>query len=519
MTRKTQILLASHLLALSLGYGVIRKMEAMAAAERLAAPETTKISNRDAHLPSGDGESLLADFLAEQAGKHSKYEELKATLPVAKDLKSAVVSAIDGLGGADWQDRLTETEQAARLAEVEVRVRHWMKVNPVEAVAFVLNDDASEAAGLPPLLNQRVFREVAAEDGVLKSLPWLIRNELTFGTLCTAALDEIRAGGGFELYAKLAASIYRSSSRSEFRAFRSKPLVSANPAYTGRQFLRLVGAATHFREREPLLEMVRRLRGDEERMELLSGFAGSSGEAAEWVLGVLKSGELKRVMAKELLDELDLVVLEVAGVDLEKRLEILRKNPDFLDLPRQALVDELVAGDVRRFLEHGRDWRYEFRNDTATLEEVLRAVREGLPSLPVAGEEALRVTLFRQLAAENPVKALPLLDPFPEEKRRAILFDSTWLSHENVSPDHFMRFLAQVPDAKTPEEQELKLRGWSTKVRGYLWRYGEDYVEWVREMPPGIHREAAINSMIRATSEQHPARARELSEQFYPRNP
>ena len=131
----------------------------------------------------------------------------------------------------------------------------------------------------------------------------------------------------------------------------------------------------------------------------------------------------------------------------------------------------------------------------------------------------MRVTLYRQLAEENPKQALPLLEKFPAAKRREVLLDSSWLSHGHVSPDDFLRFLADVPDAATPEEQASKLKGWNIKARGHLWRYGDDYVEWVKKMPPGIHKEAAMNSVLWATSEQNPAQARVLSEQFYPKNP
>ncbi len=515
MTRNTQILLVTHLFALTLGYGVVRKAAAHGGARMVAAPEFTKLSARDPRSPSGDGDELLADFLAERSGKHSKYEELKATLPVAKDLRGAVVSAIQGLGG----DGLTEDEQAERLAEVEVRVWHWMKENPVEAMGYILNDPACEEAGLPGLLDKQVFREIAVENGVLKSVGWLAKSEVTFGTLCEVTLDEMRAGGGFVLFEKVDGAIARSSNRSEFRAFQAEPLVSDNPVYDGEHFLRLVGGAARFEEKDRLLERVKRLRGEDDKVELLSGFAASSGQAAEWLLGILHRRELKGIVADESLPDLDRVVLDVAALDMEQRLEILRTNPASEGKSKPELVNELVAADVRRLLENGRDWRFEFRNGTASLDEVVAAVRGGLPGLPETGEEALRVTLYRQLAEENPKKALALLDGFPAEKRRKVLLDSTWLSHGNVSPDDFLRFLADVPDANTPEEQELKLKGWNSKARGNLWRYGDDYVEWVNKMPPGIHREAAIHSVILATSEQNPAQARALSEQFYPKKP
>ncbi len=518
MTRKPQLLLVTHLFALTLGYGVVRKA-AYATAKQSAAPEYTKLSARGPQSPLGDGDELLADFVAERSGKHSKFQELKATLPAAKDLRGAVVSAVEGLGGGDWRNVLAADEQEARLAEVEVRVWQWMKENPVEAVGFVMNDPACEAAGLPALLDKPVFREIAVENGVLKSVGWLVKSEITFGTLCELTLDEMRAGGGFALFEKVDGAIFRSSNRSEFRTFRAQPLVSDNAAYDGEHYLRLVGGATRFEEKEKLLERVKRLRATGDKVELLSGFAASGGPAAEWVLGMLKGGQLKGIEASELLPDLEQVALGVAALDLEQRLEILRADSDSDGKSRQDLVNELVAADVRRLLENGRDWRFEFRNGAVSLDEVVTAVRGGLATLPEAGDEALRVALYRHLAEENPKKALPLLGGFPAAKRREILLNSTWLSHGNASPDEFLRFLADVPDAATPEEQESKLKGWNINARGNLWRYGDDYVEWVKKMPPGIHHEAAINSVIWATSEQNPAQARVLSEQFYPKKP
>ena len=519
MARKSQILLVTHLLALALGYGVVRKSAEYYQAKEKGAPEITKPAARDPKASSGDGDALLVRFLNERTGKESRYAELKATLPVAKDLKGAVVSAVAGLGGAGWREGLTRDEQAARLAEVEVRVLHWMKQNPAEVMGFILNDPACGAAGIPALLNKQVLIEIASENGVLKSMGWLARDEVTFGTLCAVALNEMRAGGGFGFYEMLAEAIWRSPSRDEFLAFRSKPMVSDNPADDGERFLRRVGAATRFEERDRLLAMVKRIRGTADKIDLLSGFAGSGGQAAAWLRGILKSNELKDELPRESWDDLNDAVLEVAGLDMDQRLEILKEHPGYGDRPRQELIEELVGGDVGRLLENGRDWRFEFRNGKASLGDVLAAVRRGLPHLPEAGEGAMRLSLFRELAEENPKTALPLLDVFPPEKRRDALLDSTWSGFANVSPDDFLRFLAEVPDAQSPEEQERKLRAWNTRAQAWLWRYGDDYVEWVRQMPPGIHREAAMNGILAATAAENPVRARELGAQFYPRKP
>ena len=519
MARRSIILLVTHLLALVVGYGVVRKSLQRGHASENDSPEFTKLADRDGPSPTGDGDGLLADFLNERSGKKSRYADLKATLPVAKDLKGAVVSAVAGLGGAEWRNGLTRDERAARVAEVEVRVLHWMKQNPVEAVGFVMNDPACEEAGIPEALNQHVFLEIATEKGVLNSVGWLARDPLTFSTLCAVALNEMRAGGGFAMYEKLAEAIWRSSSRDEFLEFRAEPLVSENPADDGERFLRLVGAATRFEEKDRLLEMVKRMRGTADKTDLLAGFAGSSGQAAEWLREVLKRDELKGELPRGSRDELNHEILNVAGLEMDKRLKILKEHPESEGRSPQELRDELIGRDVVRLLENGRDWRFEFRNGKSSLDDVLAAVRRGLPELPGAGEEAMRVALYRELAEEDPKKALPLLDPLPPERQREVSLDSTWLAFVNVSPDDFLRFLAEVPEAKSPEEQARKLKGWSTRAPVDLWRYGDDCIEWVKQMPPGIHREAAMNSILQATAEENPEQARILGEQFYPRKP
>ena len=121
----------------------------MEAGKNTATPEVTKLAARDSRSASGDGDALLTDFLEERSGLHSRYAELKKTLPVAKDLRGALVSAIQGLGELE--------DESDRLAEVEVRVWHWMKRNPVEAMGFVLTIPPARRRGLPELLDERVF--------------------------------------------------------------------------------------------------------------------------------------------------------------------------------------------------------------------------------------------------------------------------------------------------------------------------------------------------------------------------
>ena len=185
-------------------------------------------------------------------------------------------------------------------------------------------------------------------------------------------------------------------------------------------------------------------------------------------------------------------------------------------VPPQDVVNDFVYRELNRFLGEGSDWRFQFRHGKATLDDVIAAVRAGMPEIPPEGEEALTVSLFRQLVEEDREKAMPMLDSLPEDKKREALFHSTWLSMVNIKPDDFLAYCRSLPEPEADWEKDLRTKGWNWKARGFLMRYGDDYVEWVKEMPEGLDKETAMNSLIWATREQNPEEARKLSEALYP---
>ena len=229
MARKYQILLVSHLLVLGLAYVTARNMARYDRTTDDAAPPTrTKSSTRNSRISAGNGEQLLAGFLKEQADKKSGYEELKATLPVAKDVKTAAMAAITGLGGPDWADGLTGDERETRLAEVKVRVLHWMKQNPVEAMDFLVSNPASKEMYLPLLLQKQVFKEIASENGIIQSLAWLTMSHYSIPTLQAVTLDEMKAGGGLALFAKLETAMAGNPLENTFRQGRVDSMFIGN---------------------------------------------------------------------------------------------------------------------------------------------------------------------------------------------------------------------------------------------------------------------------------------------------
>lgn len=510
MSRRAKILLATHCLALAGAYGFAK----------IATPADlsqgngqsllrTKSSSRQRELTdSGDGPRLLAGFLKEMRDEKSLYEQLKATLPAAADLRGASLAAISAWNEGSWNEKLTNEEQTDLLAKAKVRVLHWMRKNPGEAVDFLASYQGRNASWLLESLENEVFRDAVKESGVLRSMAWLTKNDFTLSTLSSATLDEMKAGGGLALFLKMQDALAGNPREAAFRdAFLDEP-----------DFLSSVGEATSFSERTKLLELAEQQPDDARKTALLAGFGRSSQQAADWLLDLIAKGDLAGNPASGVKGNLGDAVLSLPSMDLDKRVDARRATRGNETKARQSIVDELVGGDVKRLLENGRDWRYEFRHGTASLEDVETAVHSGLP-IPPEAEEAVRVTLYQHLSEENPEKALPVLDGVSEERKRAALFAFTWENQGNVDPDIFLRFLADVPEPVTAQEKDYRTKGWNWKARGFLARYGDDYVDWVRQMPPGIDKDTAMNSLIWATREQNPAKARELNDQLFPKKP
>lgn len=201
----------------------------------------------------------------------------------------------------------------------------------------------------------------------------------------------------------------------------------------------------------------------------------------------------------------------------ELRLRNFTASEQNVDRPAQDVLNDFVRIELDRFFAESRDWRFEFRHGKVSLEEIVAAAKAAMPDIPAEGQEALTVSLFRELIEEDRERAMPLLDDLPEDRRRDALFHSTWLAVVNVQPDHFLEFCRSLPEPVEDWEKDLRTKGWNWKARGFLLRFGDDYVEWVKEMPEGLDKETAMNSLIWATREENPAEARKLSEELYPK--
>lgn len=494
-------LVGSHLAVFGLVYGISRGGSGPAG-DAKTSTAAAKSSDRGSAGEGGDGEALLANFMEQQKPGGSAYERLKATLPVAADPKAAAQEAIRAYAEKPGGEEA--------LAEAAVRTLHWLRAadDPDEVIEFLWNDEKAKAADLLALFSPTAVKDMAKETGALDSWRWLWKRPFTRHSFAQVALEEIKAGGSFELFARLESTMRESPMFSlQRRSSVTNPSGKREPYYLQ------AGAAVDFKDRQALYDYATDPLNAEVCDELLRGFARSSAEANDWLLA---QESLDPKMAEALRKEENLATAHDMTQDYASRIEAMRKTGDLDGKDDRTLVSEMVHQDLDKVLNEGRDWRYEFRHGVSSLDEILAAVRSAMPGVPPEGEEALTVSLYRQLVEEDTKKALPLLDNLPEDKRREALFHSTWLSMVNINPNEYLEFFSALPEPVTAEEKDLRTKGWNWKARGFLMRFGDDYVEWVKAMPPGIDKDTAMNSLIWATREQNPAEARKLNDELYP---
>lgn len=513
------ILVGTHLLALGLAWFVSRNLSDASArtpendTSLQNQPRRSKAADRASRDP-GDGPQLLAAFRADErlllSPSKALYEDLKSSLPEADNLQAALEEALRAFYEPTDEDKKKDPDRLR--VEMEVRALHWLRQDPDAAMAFLKT--RPNASRLILNLNDRVIPDVIAAKGAMQSFQFSKSSPYFTDPLLRTALDEIKAGGGVDLLGKFRAEMARAYSEEAYRSFeippRSQPYQDGN-----NDFLFQAGGSIPFAEKDRLLALATGL-DSKDRGRILAGFVRSDPQAAEWMTALIKNGQVDTSLANQMKGPLGNAVLKAPDMDIDDRIAARRLTDGNAGKSRQDLLDSLMRRDVAELLDNGRDWRYEFRHGNATAEEILETVNKGLPSAPPEGRQEIIAAVFNQLVEENPGRAQSLLDMLPEEKRRAIQFNNTWNNFGNVDPDTFLDSMSHLPEPVTDQEKDFRTKGWNWKARGFLTRYGDDYVEWVKQMPEGIDRNTAMGSLIWATREQNPERAKELERQLYP---
>jgi hypothetical protein len=187
------------------------------------------------------------------------------------------------------------------------------------------------------------------------------------------------------------------------------------------------------------------------------------------------------------------------SVPLDERIAQMKNLTWLKDATPEALregaLKQISTVDIHELMENGTDYRYAFRHGAMTADEILAAVKEQFPELATATEYETRVRVFNELASEDAQAAYSLIADLPEQQRiNAVLHQSRWSFRDN-SPDAFFDMINLAPGPDSAEAAPLRADAWNSYAPDAYREYGDAYLDWVRELPPGANRDAARASL------------------------
>ncbi|WP_367872760.1 hypothetical protein [Luteolibacter sp. Populi] len=458
--------LVTHLACLALGWWVCAA--AVASKKPVAAEE-----GRRPREAVKSGEQILDEVLKGKKGGHvADFQRVQASMEEPADFAAALDRA-----AAKWaqQDQL----EGKTSAEMVALLYKWMEKDLLAAYAWAGTDpldpryrafQAHEPYAFSDLLKDKGWRAGSAVMG--SKSPLTGRAVLLLATACGSE-------GSVAEYARLRDMATPSSLR---------PL---------RQEL---GRLWPEARREELLQLAL----SENAPEMLRGLGGRvmSLEMMHWVRG-LEAGDSLPPLFKR----------EIAGNSAWHQMAITRRDfplEERLSMMHGGMGAEFLAVmDLNAALNEGRDWRHAFRHGQAAAGDIWAAVSGEIPEMAAAVPEVLRKNLYFHLVEEDSEAARALLEGLPEDEQDRMALEATQTAFKNVDPARFLEALEPIP-SDSPELWEARLEAWDQGSAWNLRRLNEDYVAWVRELPPGLDREMGLFSLAKAAGEKDPELAEQL---------
>ncbi|MEK7951580.1 hypothetical protein [Luteolibacter soli] len=187
------------------------------------------------------------------------------------------------------------------------------------------------------------------------------------------------------------------------------------------------------------------------------------------------------------------------SVPLDERIAQMKNLAWLKDATPEALregaLKQISTVDIHELMKSGPDYRYAFRHGAMTADEILTAVKEQFPELAAASEYETRVRVFNELASEDAQGAFSLISNLPEEQRNlAVIHQSRWSFRDNT-PEAFYSMIDLAPGPDSAEAAPARADAWNSYGQRAYREYGSDYIDWVRELPAGVNRDAARASL------------------------
>jgi hypothetical protein len=483
MNRIRSLLLTglTHGLALAAGWLGWSQWQGKDSADATGSAAAKRDSSRaEAVLLSGDevletvraASTHEADRKAEEE-LNREFDRVVATMEVPEDLAAALSAEI-----AEWlKDGKDQRKPSLKIMAL---LYHWTARDMTGLMKWAESGDAESDALLWHCIP--VFSKVAKDKGP----------EVFAGGL----------GGKFGGFAIFALAQELGSTADPARVLALKASLPED------RWLRLRGQLLNswpFEQKDALVELAMA----EKQAAMLVGFAGRNGaEGTRWLSDLMADESLDAGFREELQKSPGWknFVLNGTTMPLDERLKLLGGEDEARG---RDVFGQLAERDLNAILKDGRDWRHAFRHGEADAAEVLAAMSKELPELAARAPEALRNQLFIQLSEEDPERAMALLDGLPEDERAKVAIQAPRWYFGNIDPNHFLAALEKVP-ADTPELWDARLDAWNNKTPRNHARLDQEYVAWVRQLPPGVDREMALFSLANAVQTKDGVLAAEL---------
>jgi hypothetical protein len=169
---------------------------------------------------------------------------------------------------------------------------------------------------------------------------------------------------------------------------------------------------------------------------------------------------------------------------------------------REGALKQISTVDINELMRDGPDYRYAFRHGAMSADEILEAVKAKFPELAAASDYETRVRVFNELASEDAQAAYSLIAHLPLEVRNlAVIHQSRW-TFRDTSPDAFFAMINLAPGPDSSEASTQRADAWQNYAGSAYAEYGDYYVDWVRQLPPGVNRDAARASLAAAARQR-----------------
>ena len=243
--------------------------------------------------------------------------------------------------------------------------------------------------------------------------------------------------------------------------------------------------------------------------EILLEFAKKNGAAGmKWLNGLMADESIDPAFKEQVTGSTAWkdYLRNDSTMPLDERIKLLAAGNQ---TPTPELYEQIAGKDLAAILKNGRDWRNVFRHGEADAAEILAAMAKELPELASRAPDALRNRLFLELVEEDPGRAMSLLDGLPEAERAQIAIDAARRAFGNIDPNQFLTALSKIP-SDSLDLWDARLAAWTTNTTHNHLRLAEDYVAWVRDLPPGLDREMALFSLAKTVQAKNATLAAEL---------